>query len=231
MPFFVVNVDHLQSSSIAGRVVSTHPSLVLAMAACRAPRPVSLPPPPTLMIVESPLDYVAGECIDVDDVARGYSRDGLCILDNVAKPRDVPGAQTAPGQVTRSTPASSYDAFDDAPTTQFSIHRVKARRPRGERLRGRDPERDYSHLRRARPSSEPLPVTFKWIARLPREVRPLALLRQFPRVANELALRAREPEVFRAYLYDLLVDRRGNRKGFPKHVEVELLGLRKHFAP
>ena len=33
-------------------------------------------------------------------------------------------------------------------------------------------------LRRQMPMGEPLPITFRWIAKLPRRVRPFALLRQ-----------------------------------------------------
>jgi len=36
----------------------------------------------------------------------------------------------------------------------------------------------------------------------------------------------REPDIFRAYLEDLLIDRRGNRQGFPKAIRQELLALR-----
>jgi hypothetical protein len=87
----------------------------------------------------------------------------------------------------------------------------------------------YARYRKANPVNEPLPVTFRWMARLPSDVRPHLLLREFPRIANALALEWRDPELFRTRLYDLLVDKRGNRRGFPVGVQAELLALRAFF--
>jgi hypothetical protein len=125
-----------------------------------------------------------------------------------------------------------YRPLDESPITHFPVRRVQARR--------RDGHEDFDvdsppsaascrHLRKAQPSSEPLPGTFNWIARLPRNVRPLQLLREFPRVTNTLAASWHDPLAFRACLYDLLVDKRGNRRGFPDQVFSELLALRAYF--
>src|SRR5438046_638952 len=62
-------------------------------------------------------------------------------------------------------------------------------------------------VRKAAPSNTPFPSTFRWIASLPREVRPLALLKQFPRIANMLAQAWHDPAQFREYMFDLLIDR------------------------
>jgi hypothetical protein len=83
--------------------------------------------------------------------------------------------------------------------------------------------------RRQTPSAEPLPITFKWVARLPRSVQPLALLRQFPRIANMMAGMWQDPQSCRAYLHDLLTDRRGTRKGFSPEIVQELVRLRVHY--
>jgi len=83
--------------------------------------------------------------------------------------------------------------------------------------------------RKATPANTPFPATFKWIAGLPREVRPLELLKQFPRIANMLAQNWHDPAAFREYMFDLLIDRRGGRKGFPQNVRSELLRLRTYF--
>ena len=88
---------------------------------------------------------------------------------------------------------------------------------------------DPARARKASPANEPLAATFRWIAGLPKEVRPLALLRKYPRVANRLANCARDPVVMRAYFFELLIDRRGGRAGFPQDVQSELLALRMHF--
>jgi len=83
--------------------------------------------------------------------------------------------------------------------------------------------------RKQTPSSDPLPITFKWIAKLPRSVQPLALLRQYPRIANMMAGMWEDPRSCRAYLHDLLTDRRGTRKGFSQEIVQELVSLRVHY--
>src|SRR4029079_14353867 len=83
--------------------------------------------------------------------------------------------------------------------------------------------------RRQTPSADPLPITFKWIAKLPRSVQPLALLRQYPRIANMMAGMWEDPRSCRAYLHDLLTDRRGTRKGFSQEIVQELVSLRVHY--
>ena len=83
--------------------------------------------------------------------------------------------------------------------------------------------------RKQTPSNDPLPMTFKWIAKLPRSVQPLDLLRQYPRIANMIAGMWQDPQSCRAYLHDLLTDRRGTRKGFPPEIVHELVRLRVHY--
>jgi len=83
--------------------------------------------------------------------------------------------------------------------------------------------------RRGHPSDEPLPMTVTWAARLPAHVRPKVLLRTFGRIANALAANWTDPAVFRPYIDDLFVDRRGNRKGFPPEVMEELFALRAYY--
>lgn len=124
-----------------------------------------------------------------------------------------------------------YDTLDDGPTTQFSVYRVKVKRARtdGKALSERGNAVDYIKLRRAVPVTQPVPAAFKWIARLPKSVQPLNLLRQYPRVANNLALNWPDRKAFRHCLYDLLVDKRGGRQGFPAPVLQELLRLREWF--
>lgn len=87
-------------------------------------------------------------------------------------------------------------------------------------------DQEMARRRRLAPISEPLPATFRWMAKLPRNVRPVVLLRRFPRIANMMAGSWGDPCAFRAYVNDLLIDRRGNRKGFPPDVERELVMLR-----
>jgi len=105
---------------------------------------------------------------------------------------------------------------------------VDANMRRGEHLADQTAP-NHACLRKARPAAEPLPVTFKWLAQLPPDVRPFHLLRQFPRVANAMATSWSYRENCRTVLYDLLIDKRGNRKGFPDDVLRELLALRRYF--
>ncbi len=80
------------------------------------------------------------------------------------------------------------------------------------------------------PMNAPLPRTKEWVARLPEELRPNALMRAYARIANILATSWDDPDATSAYFDQLLVDRRGHRQGFPPDVMAELLALRTHSA-
>ena len=73
-------------------------------------------------------------------------------------------------------------------------------------------------------------ATSLWIAGLPAEVRPLALAREFPRIANSIAELWRRVARCEEYLDTLVVDLRGDRSGFPADVAKELTALRGHYA-
>jgi hypothetical protein len=74
-----------------------------------------------------------------------------------------------------------------------------------------------------------LSSTIDWLASLPPNVRPLALVTKFPRVANRIAQEWREPGSCRQDFDDLVYDKRGTRRGFPPDVYVELLALRDYY--
>jgi hypothetical protein len=83
--------------------------------------------------------------------------------------------------------------------------------------------------KRTQPPQEPLlDVTRTWLASLPQEVRPMELARQFPRIANRLRHLWKQVARCEEYLDALLVDRRGNRKGFPQKITLELEALREY---
>ncbi len=94
---------------------------------------------------------------------------------------------------------------------------------------GGRPQLDPKHLRRAQPLNQALPATSRWIARLPPDIRPLSLLDKFPRIANALARTWPDAPTLGVYLDSLVHDRRGGRRGFPGHVQIELLMLRDFF--
>ena len=84
------------------------------------------------------------------------------------------------------------------------------------------PAKSFVHLRRNRPVLILLPRTKGWLASLPPRVRPTCLATQYARIANRLCAAWDDPPECREILDDLLIDRRGGRKGFPKPVVREL---------
>ena len=90
-------------------------------------------------------------------------------------------------------------------------------------------ERDeHQHLRKAAPANRPLPSTLMWVASLPSNVQPTALLSHYARIANLTAATWGNPKSFDAYTESLLTDKRGNRRGFPPEVLSEWVGLQRY---
>jgi len=75
-----------------------------------------------------------------------------------------------------------------------------------------------------------LDATTLWMAGLPQEVRPIALARTFPRIANNIAELWRHVARCEDYFATLVVDQRGDRKGFPPDVAQELTALCSYYA-
>jgi hypothetical protein len=75
-----------------------------------------------------------------------------------------------------------------------------------------------------------LDATVAWMAELPYAVRPSELAQRYPRIANSIAELWRRVARCEEYLDSLLVDQRGDRKGFPPAVAQELTALRAHYA-
>jgi hypothetical protein len=74
-----------------------------------------------------------------------------------------------------------------------------------------------------------LPPTWKWVESLPPNIRPSALLRQYPRIANLVAAAWGDRKSFDTYMDSLLTDKRGNRQGFPPEVLKDLAELRRFY--
>jgi len=68
----------------------------------------------------------------------------------------------------------------------------------------------------------------QWLLALPRESRPLELMRRYPRIANRLCERWDDAPASLQLLDELVLDRRGGRMGFPRLVVIELQALREH---
>ena len=75
-----------------------------------------------------------------------------------------------------------------------------------------------------------LDATVAWIAELPYTARPTELARHFPRIANSIAELWRRVSRCEEYLDSMLVDQRGDRKGFPPAVALEITALRAYYA-
>lgn len=91
-------------------------------------------------------------------------------------------------------------------------------------------EVDWSRKRKTAPLDVILPSTLLWAGDLPKQVRPLALMRRHPRIANLLAANWNDPAAFHKYLGNLLVDRRGGRQGFSSEIKEELVRLRTAYS-
>ncbi|MCZ7563633.1 MAG: hypothetical protein M5U08_07310 [Burkholderiales bacterium] len=68
-----------------------------------------------------------------------------------------------------------------------------------------------------------------WLIALPEAVRPIKLGALFPRVANRLCENWHRPREMDRLFEDLLTDTRGDRRGFPLEVALELTELCEHY--
>jgi hypothetical protein len=71
-----------------------------------------------------------------------------------------------------------------------------------------------------------LSETHLWLRRIPGRCQPKQLCRHYPRIANAIAGNWDDPALGDRLLTDLLIDRRGNRAGFPARIVDELHVLR-----
>lgn len=84
--------------------------------------------------------------------------------------------------------------------------------------------------KRAAQAAEPLSdEASAWLAELPESVRPRQLALRYARLANRLCKTWKEPLKCERLLDDLMMDRRGGRKGFPLQVANELATLRDYY--
>ena len=89
--------------------------------------------------------------------------------------------------------------------------------------------RDWLRDRKANPVGHLLPVSARWLDRLPLEVCPRELARHYPRIVNLIALQWNDRNACSAYFEALSFDRRGARQGFPIEVHREILRLCEHW--
>jgi len=83
-----------------------------------------------------------------------------------------------------------------------------------------------------RSQAEPEPLndaTNTWLSEMPDSVQPRQLALRYARLANRLCKVWTDPVKCERLLDDLMMDRRGGRKGFPLQVANELATLRDHY--
>ena len=87
----------------------------------------------------------------------------------------------------------------------------------------------YAHLRKSNPVNEVLPLSRRWLASLPPDVRPTSLIKQYPPIVNFIAFAWNDAAATEMLLTDLLHDHRGAQDGFPAAVFRELRVLHDHY--
>jgi hypothetical protein len=90
--------------------------------------------------------------------------------------------------------------------------------------------RGFTQQRKPSPVAVLLPTTQEWLDALPRKVQPYLLCKLYPRIANLIGAKWAHTEALRAYLDELLVDRRRGRRGFPLEVLNDLCVLLQYHA-
>ena len=65
--------------------------------------------------------------------------------------------------------------------------------------------------------------------KLPEDIQPKVTTEKYPRIVNKLGTLWKRPDEFVEYLDELLVDKRGKRKGFPLSVALELASVKDHY--
>jgi hypothetical protein len=69
----------------------------------------------------------------------------------------------------------------------------------------------------------------RWLDELPDQIRPDRTAARFPHIVNTLCTRWLTPQACLAYFDELLLDSRGDRKGFPPLVARELALLKDYY--
>ena len=88
---------------------------------------------------------------------------------------------------------------------------------------------DWSKHRRPQPDEFLLPISESLLDQLPPEVFPGALAAQYARIVNLIASEWNRAGTHPAFFDELLIDRRGGRRGFPAPVKRDLEKLRDYW--
>jgi hypothetical protein len=145
-------------------------------------------------------------------------------------PRKTPSAssQKAPSSSPFSTPTSLDKPFEFVPGTyEKALDSFAALQYESKPSRQNDLQ--YSAMR-SRAKIVPSEASQKLVASLPKDMSLLHLYSDFAHVLNKLAAAWAYPPVFYALMDQYLLDRRGDRQGFPFRVAMELSRLSEHYA-
>ena len=72
--------------------------------------------------------------------------------------------------------------------------------------------------------------THGWLRGIPNGIHPKQLCRHYPRIANRIAVNWQHLHVIDRLLTELMVDKRGDRKGFPPRIRQEIERLYSYHA-
>jgi hypothetical protein len=134
----------------------------------------------------------------------------------------------------RSTRRPIAEASADMPSLDFELVSLDSARkalqqpPAGVPEAEVMTEADWKRRRRELTEAQrrPTEAAMRWFLSLPQDVRPVELLKRYPRIANRLAECWSDARATSHNLDELVLDRRGGRRGFPPQVAQELVLLR-----
>jgi len=88
----------------------------------------------------------------------------------------------------------------------------------------RGADRDWSQTRAPLVDEDRVMLshTHAWLRSIPNGQHPKQLCRHYPRIANRIATRWTDVQATDRLLLDLMIDRRGNRMGFPPRIRQEI---------
>jgi hypothetical protein len=87
---------------------------------------------------------------------------------------------------------------------------------------------EHKDLRQAASANILLQSTLMWVANLPPDIQPTALMRRFPRIANLVAATWGDPKFLDTYIEALLTYSRGTHRGFPPDLLPQLVALQRY---